>query len=156
VQIHLFCLCRALSHISIGGYWNRKGFYELNVQVICDQHKLIIWRSINDAKGGENDSTAFKSTQLWEKLTTLACDPESFLNRNPFGLWFYILGDLIYALRLFLLTPYPTAASGSAEDAFNYFHSSNRIIIECCLERFMHVGVFSGNPSNMTLYHTSI
>lgn len=131
VRIRLSSIRRVLNNISTGGYWSRKGFYALNIQVICDKHKRIIWRSIN-SKGGEHDSKAFKSTKLWKKLTDMACDPASVFNRKPFGLHFYILADLAYALRSFLLTPYPNAVSGSAEDAFNYFHSSNRITVECC------------------------
>ena len=73
----------------------------------------------------------------------MACDPEIILNQNPFGIRFFILGDLAYALRSFLLMPYPNATSGSPEDAFNYFHSSNQTIIECCFgEIYACWGIF--------------
>lgn len=43
----------------------------------------------------------------------------------------YILGDSAYALRPFLLTPYDNANHGTPEDVYNYYHSSNRIFVEC-------------------------
>ena len=43
----------------------------------------------------------------------------------------YIIGDLAYAIRSYLLTPYNNAKLGSAEDAFNFYLSSTRIYVEC-------------------------
>jgi len=44
---------------------------------------------------------------------------------------YYIIGDSAYSLRSFLITPFDDAMHGTAEDNFNYFHSSSRICIEC-------------------------
>jgi len=123
VRIRLSALRRMLK-VGTGGYWSRKGFYALNVQVIVDKHKRVLWRSIN-SKGGEHDSKAFKSSRLWDILTSKAMDPNSVLNQNRFQLKFYLIADLAYALRPFLITPYPNADSGTPEDAFNYYHSCN-------------------------------
>jgi hypothetical protein len=44
----------------------------------------------------------------------------------------YFIGDPAYSLKLFVLTPYDNAAHGTAEDNYNYFHSSSCISVECC------------------------
>jgi hypothetical protein len=141
VRIRLSALRRWLK-VGTGGYWSRKGFYALNVQVIVDKHKRVLWRSIN-SKGGEHDSRAFKSSRLWDILTQKAFDPNSVLNKNRFQLRFYLIADSAYALRSFLLTPFPTAGIGTAEDGFNYYHSCNRIVVECAFgEIYARWGIF--------------
>ena len=44
---------------------------------------------------------------------------------------FYLICDSAYALGSFLVTPYDNAIYGTAEDDFNFLHSSSRICIEC-------------------------
>ena len=44
---------------------------------------------------------------------------------------YLFIGDSAYALRSFLMTPYDNALHGTAEDNFNFFHSSSRIVVEC-------------------------
>jgi hypothetical protein len=44
---------------------------------------------------------------------------------------YFFIGDSAYALRSFLMTPYDNAMHGTAEDNFNFFHSSSRIVVEC-------------------------
>ncbi len=42
-------------------FYSRKGYFGINVQVIVDKQKKILFRSIK-SRGAEHDSTAFKST----------------------------------------------------------------------------------------------
>ena len=107
-----------------GTYFSRKGFFALNIQVIVDRDKRVLWRTIN-SKGSEHDSSAFKETQLYSKLVN--CYDKLKLN----GLQLYLIGDSAYALRPFLLCPYDKASPESAEDIFNFMLSSNRIFVEC-------------------------
>jgi hypothetical protein len=116
--------------MSLAGFWSPKGFYALNVQVICHKHTRELWHCIN-AKGSEHNSSAFCASNLWNVLTSLAINPETALNKNRWNIPFYLIRDSAYAIRSFLLTLYPNAFPGSAEDAFNYFHSCNRITIKC-------------------------
>jgi hypothetical protein len=104
------------------GFFNRKGFFAINVQVIGDRKRRILWRSIM-CRGAEHDSTAFKRTTLYEKLMEKAAE------LSELGL--YIISDSAYALRSFLLCPYRRTVPYSNEDTFNYFLSRNRIFIEC-------------------------
>jgi hypothetical protein len=105
------------------GYFSRKGFYAINCQVIVDRDKRVLWRSIK-ARGGEHDSTAFKSTTLYEQLL----EDRNILLENLL----YIIGDSAYALCSFLIKPFDNVRPYSDLDSFNYYLSSSRIYVECC------------------------
>lgn len=122
-------------------YFSRKGFYCLNVQVIVDRMKRVLWYSIR-AKGSEHDSAAFKATNLYSQLESL-WENNGAIRSNRYGIMFYLVGDSAYALRPFLLTPFDNAMPGSAEDAFNYYQSASRIYVECAFgEIAMRWGIF--------------
>ena len=117
-----------------GKYMSRKGFFAINVQVICDKRRRILWSSIG-AKGSSHDSTVFKDSVLYRNLMEKA----DWLHEHGY----YLVGDSAYALRGFLLCPYDNAKKGSAEDNYNFFHSSQRIHIECAFgELTRRFGVF--------------
>jgi len=105
-----------------GHYYSRKGFYALNVQVIVDKKKRVLWRCIN-SRGAAHDSSAFKSSQLHQILEN---NWESLVQKG-----FYLIGDSAYSLKSYLLTPYDNAKPSTPEDSFNYYHSSCRIYVEC-------------------------
>ena len=113
-----------------GTYFSRKGFFALNVQVIVDREKRILWRSIS-SKGSEHDSAAFKDSELYARLERLVGEMSDTTPLNYNGIQLYLIGDSAYALRPFLLCPYDKAEPGSAEDVFNFMLSSNRIFVEC-------------------------
>lgn len=117
-----------------GHYYSRKGFFALNVQVIVDKKKSVIWRCIN-SRGGAHDSSAFKNSSLYGKMEG------NWMNLVQKG--FYLLGDSAYALKSFLLTPYNNAKPSTPEDTFNFYHSSCRIYVECAFgEIDMRWGIF--------------
>jgi hypothetical protein len=106
-----------------GSFFSRKGFYGINVQCIVDKKKRIIYRNIL-SRGAEHDSTAFKNSKFYK----------SFLLPNWRELvakGFYFIGDSAYSIKSFLIPPYNDVAHGTAEDNFNFFHSSARIAVEC-------------------------
>lgn len=113
-----------------GGYFSRKGFFALNVLVIVDKHKRVLWRSIG-ARGSEHDSSAFKATKLYETLVDLAFQADGKTHCNEFNIPFYIIGDSAFGSSPFLVVPFDNTLPGSAEDAFNFIHSSSRISVEC-------------------------
>jgi hypothetical protein len=121
---------------NVGGYWSRKGYFAVNVQVIVDKKKMVLFRSIK-CRGAEHDSTAFKASSLYDVLISKA----NWLMNN--GLYF--IGDSAYALRSFILTPYDNANHASSEDDFNFHHSSARIYVECAFGRLTRGGEFFGN-----------
>ena len=115
-------------------FYSRKGYYGVNVQAICDKNKKILFRSIL-SRGAEHDSTAFKNSSLYKWLLQ---HWESMAQKG-----YYFIGDTAYGLRSFLLTPYDDTMHGSAEDNYNFFHSSSRISIECAFgEINLRWGIF--------------
>jgi hypothetical protein len=105
-----------------GKYFSRKGFYALNVQVIVDMKKRVLWRFIGE-KGSAHDSPVFNESKLGKFMYEHAA---FFLARG----W-YLVGDSAYALRPYLMTPHDNARPGSMEDNYNFFQSSTRIYVEC-------------------------
>ena len=105
-----------------GKYFCRKGFSAINVQVIVDKSKRVLWRYIGE-KGSAHDSPTFHESTLGVFMETHAAQ---FLAHG-----IYLVGDSAYALRAYLLTPYDNAKPDTSEDAFNFYLSSNRIYVEC-------------------------
>jgi hypothetical protein len=119
VKIH----CPSLRELrNPGKYFSRKGFHAINVQVIVDKKKRILWRYIGE-KGSSHDSKVFNESGLGKYLLEYA---DSLHARG-----LYIIGDSAYSIRSYLLTPFDNAQPQSIEDNFNYFLSSNRIYVEC-------------------------
>ena len=88
-----------------------------------DKKKRVLFRSI-ESRGTEHVSTTFKRTGLYQWL----------INNNWCELrrrGYYFIGNSVYLLRSLLITPYDNAMHGTAEDNFNFFHSSSRIVVEC-------------------------
>ena len=129
-----------------GSFFSRKGFYAINVQVIVDRRKRILYRSIL-SRGAEHDSSSFKMSSLSKILSSRWRD----LKRKGF----YFLGDSAYALRSYLLTPFDNSLHGTAADDYNYFHSSSRIVVECTFgEIDMRWGIF-WKPLSFSLHHST-
>lgn len=103
-------------------FYSRKGFFGISVQAIVDKNKKVLFRSI-ESRGAEHDSSAFKRTNLYKWLM------ENWCTLRDKG--YYFIGDSAYSLKSFLHTPYDNTVHGTAEDNYNYFHSSSRIVVEC-------------------------
>jgi hypothetical protein len=94
-----------------------KKSFGINVQAICDADLrfLIVTTS---CPGSVNDYFAFTHDQkLMDRLS-----------RIPFP--YYILGDPAYPLLPWLITPFSDFVGNREKDAFNFFHSQSRIVIE--------------------------
>ena len=116
-------------------FYSRKGFYALNVQVIVDHRKKVRWVSYSH-KGASHDSSCFRDTYLYNHILK---DKEEFLHEHKF----FFLGDSAYSLESFMITPYLQAAAQTNEDAFNVYHSSARITVECAFgEIDLRWGIF--------------
>jgi hypothetical protein len=126
--------CRKDGVTQPGDFFSRKGFFAINVQVIVDRFKRVLYKSIL-CRGAEHDSSAFKASDIHPVLM----EKRELLERE--GLYF--IGDSAYALRSFLVTPYDNAVHGDGEDNFNFYHSSSRIVVECTFgEVDMRWGIF--------------
>jgi hypothetical protein len=91
-----------------------------------------------ESRGAKHDSTVFKRTGLYKWLMD-----NNWYELNRRG--YYFIDDSAYSIRSFLLTPYDNAMHGTADDNFNFFHSSSRIVVECAYgEIDLLFGVFLG------------
>ncbi|XP_037808570.1 putative nuclease HARBI1 [Lucilia sericata] len=102
-------------------YYNRKGFYSINVMAICD-HKMFITYVDARHPGASHDSFVWNHSSADHYFKTL------FLNgkRN-----FWLLGDSGYKLLPYMLTPYGNPTE-PWQKKFNEKHSKTRNIIERC------------------------
>ncbi|XP_067899198.1 putative nuclease HARBI1 [Heterodontus francisci] len=112
-------------------YVNRKGFYSINVQLVCDQWKCFM-QICSHFPGSCHDAFVLCQSQLPLLFTELA-QMEGWL-----------LGDKGYPLQTWLLIPVrqPTIA---AEEGYNVSHGATRATIEqaigmlkmcfCCVNR---------------------
>ena len=128
-----------------GKYFCRKGFSAINVQVIVDKRKRVLWRYIGE-KGSAHDSPTFHESNLGVFMERHAAQ---FLAHG-----IYLVGDSAYALRNYLLTPYDNAKPDTSEDDFNFYLSSNRIYVECAFgEIDRRWGIFWKPLSGLLVNH---
>ncbi len=119
-----------------GGFFSRKGYFALNVQVIVDKYKRVTWFSIN-CRGGEHDSTALESTSFYGLLLAKS--------RYLASKGWFIIGDLAYSLCQFLITSFDNVRHGSAEDNFNFFNPLQEFTWSVLSAKLMQGGGSSGS-----------
>ena len=98
---------------------NRKGFFSINVQAICDAD-LIFRNVVARWPGSTHDSRIFENSKIGQK----------FERHEINGL---LLGDNGYPSKQYLLTPLLTPKN-DAERRFNYVHCKTRVKIENAFE----------------------
>jgi hypothetical protein len=95
--------------------FNRKGFFALCVQAMCDSRYCFTFASAI-FPGSTHDSTAFAMSSLSRLLTSAS-------ELLP-GYW--IAADDAYVCSERLITPWPGRNLSRSQDAFNYWQSSAR------------------------------
>ena len=106
-----------------GKYYSRKGCFAINVQVIIDKQKWVLWCHTGEM-GSSHDSPIFHESKLGKYMQENA---EDLKKRGLF-----LVADSAYSLRSYLMTPYDNPGVRSSQDNFNFFLSSCRIYVECC------------------------
>jgi len=112
--------CTHIAIQSSGGddaeiYRNRKGYFSLNMQLVCDQRGYIS-DVVARWPGSVHDSTIFDQCHLRAVLETSLADG-------------YLVGDSGYPCKPYLLTPMNTPIT-AAEKAYNYAQAVARNVIE--------------------------
>lgn len=102
-----------------GAYYNRKGFYAIVVQAVCDSHRRFIFVHAG-SEGSTPDSVAWSLSGLGR-----------YLLEHGLKYGYSIVGDAAYALSNCLLTPFPGTKLDGKKDTFNFYQSHYRIEIEC-------------------------
>jgi hypothetical protein len=100
------------------GLYNRKGVPSLNVQALVDAHTRIMSLSIRF--GSCNDKQLWSDSQIGRSITSLL----------PWDK--HLLGDAIYCLRKYMMTPFDAETKDPLERNYNYRHSRTRITVERC------------------------
>ena len=104
-------------------YYNRKGFYSINVQLICDSDLNIL--SCNARFPGSSHDSA-----IWS-LSAVKLHLENLhMQGNIQSSW--LIGDSGYPLQPWLLTPIADALENTPEGQYNRCHVRARNCIERC------------------------
>ncbi|XP_026471873.1 putative nuclease HARBI1 [Ctenocephalides felis] len=93
----------------------RKGYYSINIEVICDADERILFAS-SRYPGSTHDAAIWKVSTVRALLTHNADDGTYLLDSG-------------YPLEHCLLTPYRTPV-GSTQEKYNKFHKKTRNVIE--------------------------
>jgi hypothetical protein len=101
-------------------YFNRKGFFSLSLQAMCDDRYVFTF-AWTLCPGSTHDSTAFAMSSLSRLLSAPA-------GGLPAGYW--IAADEAYVCSDRVMTPWPGRRLSVSQDAFNYWLSSARIHVE--------------------------
>ncbi|XP_064419089.1 putative nuclease HARBI1 [Latimeria chalumnae] len=99
-------------------YLNRKGYYSINVEVVCDAECNILNVAAN-FPGSSHDSYVWKH-----------CGLSTVLSGLPYGSG-HLLGDRAYPLRPWLLTPY-LHPRGRGQSWYNTVHAQAWNVFERC------------------------
>jgi hypothetical protein len=103
------------------GWYCRKGYPAINMQVVVDYRKRI--RSFSIRPGSANDQSIFNRSCFAEDIKEL------LQNTN-----YHVLADAGYLMLPYMLTPYEiTSTMPRSEVVYNYKHSKTRIVVECAL-----------------------
>ncbi|XP_024939244.1 putative nuclease HARBI1 [Cephus cinctus] len=100
-------------------YINRKDYYSLNVQIVCDAHRRILdivarWRgSVHDAR-------------IWDN-----CSLKDEFKLQSSKIKGVLLGDSGYPYKFYLLTPFLRPRT-PAEERYNASHVQTRNVVEHC------------------------
>ncbi|XP_055616049.1 putative nuclease HARBI1 [Toxorhynchites rutilus septentrionalis] len=101
-------------------FFNRKGFYSLNVLIVCDDQQRI--RFVDPTfQGSNHDSHIWRVSPARTHFEQLHQNGE--VNTK-------ILGDAGYPSEPWLVTPFRAAEEGSLESDFNRRHALGRAIVE--------------------------
>lgn len=99
-------------------YRNRKNFFAILVQAAVTADYKFVFISATHA-GGTHDSTAFQACALHDLIVSGEL-PE----------WGVVVADDAYRNTLNVVTPYSGRNLPTDKDAFNFYHSSCRMVVE--------------------------
>ena len=107
-------------------FCGRKMKFGLNMQAVCDAQRRFLDIDINHP-GATSDYMVFMQSSLRHKL-----ESEGFLVSG-----LALFGDNAYLNSPYMAAPFKRDSRGS-EDAYNSFHSSTRINIDCAFGMLVH------------------
>ncbi|XP_063910658.1 putative nuclease HARBI1 [Zophobas morio] len=105
-------------------FMNRKGYFSLNCQIICDSNLRILHMGAR-FPGSVHDAAIWQLSDIQVYLR------RRFFNNNDETTW--LLGDSAYPLTPYLLTPINGADPNTPEGRYTYAHRLARNSIERCI-----------------------
>lgn len=122
-------ICRILNCGQKTFRCHRKDKFGLNMQAICDHLLRFYWVEIKWA-ASTSDYMAWVTSSLCKML-----DENSVTKKILVG--FTIIGDNAYVKKMYMATPLKGMRCGF-EDAYNFYLSQCRILIECAFGALVH------------------
>ena len=115
-------------------YFNYKGWFSIVLMAVCDASYNFTLVDIGQY-GSTNDSSVLNNSEMgkaFEDGSMSLPQPEHLPGCGLPQLPFYLVGDEIFALKPWLLQPYPGKNIKEEESIFNYRLSRARRVIENC------------------------
>lgn len=132
--------CRAMECGESQFFCDRKKKFGLNLQAIVDHLGRFTWISL-EYPGACSDYLAWSCSDI-----------VSFLEQDGVLLPGHtIVGDNAYVKKMYMATPILGASAG-LEDAYNFYHSQVRIIVECAFGMLVHRWGILRGPLNCPIY----
>ena len=126
---HIWIECPKLSGTL---YHNYKGFFSIVLMAICDANYCFTLIDLGQY-GSNNDSGILANSRMGQMFDDNDMNVPS--DRELYGfsnekLPFYLLGDVIFPLKKWLMRPFPGKNASEEEKIYNYRHSRVRRCIE--------------------------
>ena len=118
-------------HKSGSYYYNYKGFFSVVLMGLVDADYKFLWVDTGGF-GHMSDTQIFNNTDLKEGIDdeTIGFPPPEKLPNDDKLTPYFILGDDIFALRTWLMTPYSIRGLTHQQRIFNYRLSRGRRVVE--------------------------
>lgn len=113
-------------------YYNYKGFHSTVMMAICDANYRFIYVSIG-SYGRDNDASIFSRSDIYDRFDNNAVNTpnEEPLNAGAASsIPYFLVGDEIFALKNWLMKPFPGRGLSERQKTFNYRLSRARRTIE--------------------------
>ena len=114
-------------------YYNYKKFYSIVLLALVDADYKFMYIDVG-AVGAESDGGVFAQTKLARLINTneINLPPPEPLASDPDGppIGYFMLGDDAFALKTWMMKPYPSRGLTVEERIFNYRQSRARRVVE--------------------------
>ena len=112
-------------------YYNRKCFYSIILQGVCDNSGLF-WNVDIGFPGKAHDSRVLSNSTLFDQAENGQLFPPVTQNIHGRDILYVLVGDAAYPLKTWLMKPFRENINTPGDEKnFNYRLSRARIIIEC-------------------------
>ena len=115
-------------------YYNFKGFFSIVLLGVCDANYCFTMFDMGQY-GSNNDSGVLIGSEMGKKLEQGALNIPCATTLNGClydPLSYYLVGDEIFLLKIYIMRPYPGSALTEKKSVYNYRHSRARLVIENC------------------------